>query len=189
MTDQKPAPLPCPFCGSKPIVELGKLTSCQLHGEPSQAVVIRCKSNECRAKPSVSAGDKYNGGEAKARGEAITVWNKREASSHQQATITAQQQTIDEQKAAAATLWKQRDSYKQLADERQQAMEALYEPGYFRIYFVLDDGKAHCWIMPSLSDAAREFEEQNLRIMPERPADETRALLPPPADANAGREG
>lgn len=69
--------LPCPFCGNAPFVVLGKRGNCQLHGEPFQAVVIRCKKHDCPAKPLVSAGDIYNGGEQKARGEAAKVWNRR----------------------------------------------------------------------------------------------------------------
>lgn len=69
--------LPCPFCGSKPRVELGKRGSCQLHGEPFQAVLIRCAKHECPAKPSVADGDIFNGGERKARQEAIAAWNTR----------------------------------------------------------------------------------------------------------------
>jgi hypothetical protein len=31
------APLPCPFCGGAPRMDLAKKTYCQLHGEPAQA--------------------------------------------------------------------------------------------------------------------------------------------------------
>ncbi len=47
--------LPCPFCGSRAVIELGKRESCQLHGEPFQGVVIRCKKHECFAKPKIEA--------------------------------------------------------------------------------------------------------------------------------------
>lgn len=69
----------CPFCGSRPFFGLGKKGSCQLHGEPFQAVTIYCKKHECPAKPLVSGGDIYNGGEAKARIEVAKMWNKRAA--------------------------------------------------------------------------------------------------------------
>jgi len=32
----------CPFCGAKPHYNLGKLTSCQIHGEPQQDHVFKC---------------------------------------------------------------------------------------------------------------------------------------------------
>jgi len=70
-------PLPCPFCGRVPIVHLGKKGHCQLHGDPYQAVVVACRTSDCSAKPSVAAGDLYNGGEAKAKKEAIALWNRR----------------------------------------------------------------------------------------------------------------
>lgn len=68
---------PCPFCLSKPSIETGKLYHCQLHGEPSQAIVIRCKNNSCFARPSIQAGDIYNGGKNKAQLQAIKKWNTR----------------------------------------------------------------------------------------------------------------
>lgn len=67
----------CPFCGYRPSINLGKLTGCQLHGEPMQSVVIRCHWDKCPAKPSISAGDIYNGGREKATAEAIAIWNHR----------------------------------------------------------------------------------------------------------------
>ena len=72
----------CPFCGSKPFIELGKRGSCQLHGEPYQAIVIRCKKHECPAKPRIEAGDIYNGGEGKAKNEAANIWNTRTGATH-----------------------------------------------------------------------------------------------------------
>lgn len=68
--------LPCPFCGGKPRVDLAKKTFCQLHGEPSQAVRVYCY-HDCPSRPSVEAGDTFNGGEAKARAVAIAAWNRR----------------------------------------------------------------------------------------------------------------
>lgn len=68
--------LPCPFCGGKPRVDLAKKTFCQLHGEPSQAVKVYCY-HDCPARPSVESGDVFNGGEAKAREQAIAAWNRR----------------------------------------------------------------------------------------------------------------
>ena len=76
MSNQKIKLLPCPFCGATPIWGRGKRGSCQLHGEPFQAVTIHCVV-ACPAKPMVSAGDIYNGGEHKARLEAAAIWNKR----------------------------------------------------------------------------------------------------------------
>ena len=58
-------------------MDLGKQGSCQLHGEPFQAIQIHCKKHECPAKPRVSAGDIFNGGRPKAEDEAIALWNKR----------------------------------------------------------------------------------------------------------------
>ena len=68
---------PCPFCGSIPYIDQGKLNHCQLHGEPMQSIIVHCKKHECAAKPSVSAGDIHNGGLVKAQEEAITLWNRR----------------------------------------------------------------------------------------------------------------
>ena len=72
-----PKPEGCPFCGSQPRIERGKRGSCQLHGEPFQGVVIRCAKHECPVKPKVQAGDIFNGGEEKAKQEAIQIWNTR----------------------------------------------------------------------------------------------------------------
>lgn len=69
--------LGCPFCNSQPFIEDGKRGSCQLHGEPFQPIIIRCKKHECHAKPSISWGDIYNGGRLKAIQEAAQKWNKR----------------------------------------------------------------------------------------------------------------
>ncbi len=68
---------PCPFCGNIPFIDLGKRGNCQLHGEPFQSVIVHCKKSDCAAKPSVQAGDIYNGGKEKAENEAIGVWNRR----------------------------------------------------------------------------------------------------------------
>jgi phage terminase large subunit GpA-like protein len=73
------APLPCPFCGGAPRMDLAKKTYCQLHGEPAQAVRVYCYHSGCDARPSVSAGDVFNGGEVRARAEAIERWNRRPA--------------------------------------------------------------------------------------------------------------
>ncbi len=70
-------PLPCPFCGKAPRICLGKKGHCQLHGDPYQAIEVYCFENYCPAKPKVAAGDVYNGGEGKAREEAIALWNRR----------------------------------------------------------------------------------------------------------------
>ena len=67
----------CPFCGGTPIFQHAKLTHCSLHGDPAQEIIIRCNNNDCVAKPSVRAGDIYNGGEQKARNEAVEKWNVR----------------------------------------------------------------------------------------------------------------
>ena len=69
--------LPCPFCGGRPRVDLAKKTFCQLHGEPSQQVTVYCYHVDCVSKPSVSAGDVFNGGEAQAREKVIAAWNRR----------------------------------------------------------------------------------------------------------------
>jgi hypothetical protein len=69
--------LPCPFCGNAPYFELGKRGNCQLHGEPFQSIIIRCKKSDCPAKPLIAAGDIFNGGEAKAKKEAAKLWNTR----------------------------------------------------------------------------------------------------------------
>lgn len=65
--------LPC-FCGRPPIRGMAKKTSCQMHGEPSQAVTLHCRP-DCFARPFVSAGDVYNGGKEKAYQEAEKIWN------------------------------------------------------------------------------------------------------------------
>ena len=76
MTHQAaPELLPCPFCKQKPRVSRGTKGSCQLHGDPYQAMRVVCETRTCPARPQVQAGDIYNGGEPKARLEAITLWN------------------------------------------------------------------------------------------------------------------
>lgn len=80
MTEQ--SILPCPFCGCQPKIKLSKKAHCQLHGEPSQKVVVYCEWKDCQAKPMVEAGDIYNGiGDAiykkEATAEAIKIWNIR----------------------------------------------------------------------------------------------------------------
>jgi len=67
----------CPFCGSKPVKELGKRGSCQLHGETYQPIVIRCKRQDCPAKPKIEGGDIYNGAEEKAVRAVSKLWNTR----------------------------------------------------------------------------------------------------------------
>ena len=68
--------VPCKCCGSRPFIDKGKRGSCQLHGEPFQAILIVCKKRECAAKPKVEGGDIFNGGEQKAKLEAIDKWNR-----------------------------------------------------------------------------------------------------------------
>jgi Lar family restriction alleviation protein len=68
---------PCPFCGKQPTWKLAKKQYCQLHGEPSQAVHVFCKSSGCPAAGGVFAGDTFNGGEETAKAEAIAAWNRR----------------------------------------------------------------------------------------------------------------
>jgi hypothetical protein len=67
----------CPFCGAVPKIEHAKITYCQLHGEPAQEIIVKCKNPDCSSNPSVRAGDVYNGGVDKARQEAISKWNTR----------------------------------------------------------------------------------------------------------------
>lgn len=72
----------CPFCGCTPKINLGKKYHCQLHGEPSQGIVIKCDWKDCPAKPSIEGGNIYNGiGDAiykhEATQEAIKLWNTR----------------------------------------------------------------------------------------------------------------
>ena len=82
-----PKPLACPFCGVLPVIELGKLGHCQLHGEPSQEVEIYCNSSRCPARPIVSDGDIYNVAKGtsdstaykQAALEALEKWNTRAA--------------------------------------------------------------------------------------------------------------
>ncbi len=70
--------LPCPFCGEKYFSKaLNKKEFCQLHGEPRQSFYIACVNPKCHAKPRVSAGDKFNGGESKAYQDAAALWNTR----------------------------------------------------------------------------------------------------------------
>lgn len=83
--EQKHVPLSCPFCGGYPKIEQSTVHYCQLHGEPSQAMIVLCKNNSCRARPKVSAGDCYNhtkaegfnAGKQRAIEEAIAIWNIR----------------------------------------------------------------------------------------------------------------
>ena len=65
----------CPFCKKAPIFGRAKKTSCQMHGEPMQDSLLSCENRDCPAKPSVRGGDIYNGGEHKARLEAVKKWN------------------------------------------------------------------------------------------------------------------
>lgn len=74
----------CPFCGCAPSMHLGKRTGCQLHGDPSQPVVIKCNYEKCPAKPMITAGDVYAGcdtvtpeNKLKAEQEAAEIWNRR----------------------------------------------------------------------------------------------------------------
>ena len=76
-TDTKVLVSNCPFCGSNPRIEDGKKAYCQLHGDPSQPVVIRCADGSCPSNPCVKGGNIFNGGRPKAVGEAIRRWNTR----------------------------------------------------------------------------------------------------------------
>jgi hypothetical protein len=69
----------CSFCGSTPVFELGKRENCQLHGEPYQPMIIKCKNHQCFVKPSTTGGDIFNGGETEARKQVAKQWNKRTA--------------------------------------------------------------------------------------------------------------
>lgn len=83
MTEQTKSILPCPFCGSIPKVNLGKTSHCSLHGDPFQSVRVYCDNNQCFANPRVEGGDVHNGGEPKARLEAIERWNVRKSEATQ----------------------------------------------------------------------------------------------------------
>ena len=65
----------CPFCKGEAKIFLGKLQHCQLHGEPFQYVLIKCKSGYHTCQ--VTGGDVYNGGRELATEEAIKAWNTR----------------------------------------------------------------------------------------------------------------
>ena len=69
--------LPCPFCGSRPIIREGKKGHCQLHGDPYQGIKVSCPNSGCAAWAGLEAGDIYNGGIDKAKDTAITAWNRR----------------------------------------------------------------------------------------------------------------
>lgn len=77
--------LPCPFCDQKPIWKQDKIYYCQLHGEPSQSMIIFCNNSDCFSKPKVTAGDCYNHtkaegfnvGKQKALKKAAERWNTR----------------------------------------------------------------------------------------------------------------
>lgn len=77
MSDKEIITEDCPFCGTSPKARQGKVTHCQLHGEPAQAVIVYCDFRFCHVKPSVTAGDIYNGGYYKAKLEAVKKWNAR----------------------------------------------------------------------------------------------------------------
>lgn len=72
---EKLLPCPCPFCKKKPIFGLTKKTGCQLHGDPIQNATLFCNNSQCHAKPCVFGGNIFNGGEYKARLEAVKKWN------------------------------------------------------------------------------------------------------------------
>lgn len=55
----------------------GKKGHCQLHGDPYQGIIIKCSNPYCFAREGASFGDIYNGGERKAKDEAIQKWNSR----------------------------------------------------------------------------------------------------------------
>lgn len=70
-------PLPCPFCGRKPIFGLTKKQGCQLHGDPMQYVTLRCCGVGCPARAGLLGGDIYDHGETAARATAVERWNTR----------------------------------------------------------------------------------------------------------------
>lgn len=76
---------PCPWCASRAKWKLDKVYHCQLHGEPSQSVIVYCDFHKCAAKPKAYGGDVYNGGQNDARDKAAVLWNTRAES----AEITA----------------------------------------------------------------------------------------------------
>lgn len=70
--------LPCPFCGQQPQINRGKLTGCQLHGEPIQCVVIRCPNPNCHVQPNLKPyGDLYDCSKDATTviQEAVDLWN------------------------------------------------------------------------------------------------------------------
>lgn len=71
---------PCPFCGSKPLIHLGKKNYCQLHGDPYQGYIVKCSNGYCVARNGIGGvGDIFNGGKEKAYAEAVSKWNTRAA--------------------------------------------------------------------------------------------------------------
>jgi hypothetical protein len=76
----------CAYCGQKPSFGLTVKRGCQMHGDPIQHVILKCKNVRCPAQPQIKGGDIYLWGEtgdglAKgkrlAREEAIRIWNTR----------------------------------------------------------------------------------------------------------------
>lgn len=61
---------PCPFCGRQPKQGLGKVTYCQLHGDPSQDWIIWCDGFDGKTTPHarILAGDQKR---------CSDIWNNR----------------------------------------------------------------------------------------------------------------
>lgn len=107
----------CPFCGSKPKLFLGKKRSCQLHGNPYQGIIIKCSNPYCIAKDGSEFGDVFDGGEQKARQEAVDKWNTR-------AAPTVEPQTVTDNTAVISNMQKRIDELEaEVKSARNRALE------------------------------------------------------------------
>jgi len=55
--------IPCPFCKGKMTRGLGAKTGCQMHGDPIQHVLLKCRNQSCPVKPEMRGDDRYRGSE------------------------------------------------------------------------------------------------------------------------------
>ena len=79
----------CGSCGKQPQINRGPLTGCQLHGEPKQAIIVRCANPKCPTQPATKPiGDLYGiRGPKSTIGDAVNAWNTHVVRSLQLRTV------------------------------------------------------------------------------------------------------